>query len=297
VADTEAHWGERAYSDRMLTWLAPSRANDEAFKDWLTRYVRFGASPAAAVALQRMNREIDVRHVLPALNVPTLILNRIGDDPEPARLMAKQIPGARYIELPGADHFPYTEDSESVLNAIDEFVTGGLGNTESNRVLATVLFTDIVNSTGRAASLGDEEWRKLLERHHALVRRYLTLFRGRELDTAGDGVFAAFDGPARAIRCACTIADSVRELGIEVRAGLHTGECEIVGEKLAGIAVHIGARIAGQAAAGEILVSSTVKDLVAGSGLRFQDRGTATLKGVAGEWRLYAVERNGSQSI
>ena len=296
VADTEAHWGERAHTERMLTELAPSRVGDEAFRNWWTRYIRLGASPSAAVALQRMNREIDVRHVLSAISVPTLVLNRIGDDPEPARFMAKQIPGARYVELPGSDHLPYTEDSESVLRAIEEFVTGDLASTESNRVLATVLFTDIVNSTERAASLGDEAWRKLLERHHALVRRQLSLFHGRELDTAGDGVFASFDGPARAIRCACAIADSMRELGVEVRAGLHTGECEIVGEKLAGIAVHIGARVAGQAAPGEILVSGTVKDLVAGSGLRFRDRGTALLKGVDGDWRIYAVERNGSHS-
>ncbi|MHB8588997.1 MAG: adenylate/guanylate cyclase domain-containing protein [Candidatus Dormibacteraceae bacterium] len=296
VADTEAHWGERAHTDRMLTWLAPSRTGDLAFKDWLTRYARFGASPAAAVALQRMNREIDVRHVLTAISVPTLVLNRVGDDPEPARFTSKQIPGARYIELPGADHLPYTEDTESVLKAIEEFVTGGLQSTESNRVLATVLFTDIVGSTERAASLGDEAWTKLLERHHAVVSRQLAVFRGRELDTAGDGVFASFDGPARAIRCACAIADSLRELGIDVRAGLHTGECEIVGEKLGGIAVHIGARVAGQAAPGEILVSGTVRDLVAGSGLRFRDRGAAQLKGIDGDWRLYAVERNGSTS-
>lgn len=296
VADTEGHWGERAYADRALKWLAPSRAGDEAFKDWLTRYTRFGASPAAAVALQRMNWEIDVRHVLRAISVPTLVLNRVGDGPEPARFMAKQIPGARYIELPGADHLPYTEDAESVLRAIEEFVTGDLASSESNRVLATVLFTDIVSSTERAVSLGDEAWRKLLERHHTLVRRQLTLFRGRELDTAGDGVFASFDGPARAIRCACAISDSMHELGVEIRAGLHSGECEVVGEKLGGIAVNIGARVAGQAAPGEILVSSTVRDLVAGSGLRFQDRGTALLKGIEGEWHLYAVERNGSAS-
>jgi pimeloyl-ACP methyl ester carboxylesterase len=294
VANTEAHWGERANAERALKWLAPSRAGDQAFLDWLSRYTRFGASPAAAVALQRMNWEIDVRHVLPAISVPTLVLNRVGDDPEPARFMAKQIPDARYIELPGTDHLPYTEDAESVLRAIEEFVTGGLGSAESNRVLATVLFTDIVGSTERAALLGDEAWRSLLERHHALVRRQLSLFRGRELDTAGDGVFASFDGPARAIRCACAISDSTHDLGVEVRAGLHSGECEIVGEKLGGIAVHIGARVAGQAGPGEVLVSSTVRDLVAGSGLRFRDRGSVVLKGIEGEWHLYAVERNGS---
>lgn len=291
MAETEDHWGERAYVDSALASLAPSRAGDDAFRDWFARFSRCGASPAAAAALQRMNREIDVRHVLPAISVPTLVLNRVGDGPEVARAMAQKIPRPRYIELPGEDHLPFVGDTDSLLGAIEEFVTGGFGSTESNHVLATVLFTDIVGSTERATSLGDEAWRKLLERHHAAIRRQLTLFRGRELDSAGDGVFASFDGPARAIRCACAIVDAMQELGIEVRAGLHTGECEIVGEKLAGIAVHIGARVAGQAGPGEVLVSGTVRDLVAGSGIRFEDRGTAQLKGVDGEWRLYTVER------
>ena len=292
VADTAEHWGERESVRRDVKWLAPSRADDPEFEDWLVRYSRFGASPAAAAALQNMNWEIDVRHVLPAITVPTLVLNRVGDAPETARFIAAKIPGARYIELPGSDHLPFTEDSESVARAVEEFVAGGLGSPESNRVLATVLFTDIVGSTERAASMGDAAWKQIVERHHAAIRQQLGLFRGKEHDTAGDGVFASFDGPARGVRCACAIADALRSLDIEVRAGLHTGECEVVGGKLGGIAVHIGARVAGKAGPGEVLVSSTVKDLVAGSGLRFADRGTTPLKGVEGDWHLYAVDRS-----
>jgi class 3 adenylate cyclase len=205
--------------------------------------------------------------------------------------MAEQIPGARLVELQGADHVPFLSDADAIVDEIEEFVTGTRHSPEADRVLATVLFTDIVGATESAAKLGDRRWHDLLDSHHALVRRELARFRGREIDTAGDGFFATFDGPARAVRCACAVSDAVRSLGIEVRAGLHTGECEVMGNKVGGIAVHIGARIAANAAAGEVLVSNTVKDLVAGSGLSFQDRGAQSLKGVPGDWRLFAVER------
>jgi class 3 adenylate cyclase len=230
--------------------------------------------------------------VLPAIRVPTLIVHRSGDrdiDVGGARWMAGQVPGARFIELPGEDHLPWAGDQDALLGEIEEFLTGVRHVVASDRVLATVLFTDIVGSTERASTLGDRGWREVLERHHALVRRELERFRGREIDTAGDGFLASFDGPARAIRCACAIRDGVRGLGLEVRAGLHTGECEMLGDKLAGVAVHTGARVASQAGPGEVLVSSTVKDLVAGAGLEFDDRGAQHLKGVPGEWRLFAV--------
>ncbi len=214
---------------------------------------------------------------------------------EGSRLAARLIPGARHVELPGTDHVPFAGDSESYVRAIQEFLTEtweerAWEEAEPDRVLATVLFTDIVGSTAKAAELGDAGWRELLHGHHALIRRQLVRFRGRELDTAGDGFFASFDGPARAVRCACAISESVGELGLEVRAGLHTGECEQMNGKVGGIAVHIGARVAAEAAPGEVMVSSTVKDLVAGSGIEFRERGAVELKGVPGEWRLFAVE-------
>ena len=239
-----------------------------------------------------MNKEIDVRPILSAVRVPTLVLHRIGDRAirtEQAQYLAKHIPGARLVELPGEDHTPWVGDMDAILDEVEEFLTGARHAIESDRVLATVLFTDIVGSTERAAALGDRKWRELVEGYYALARREVTRFRGREVDTAGDGFFAAFDGPARAIRCAEAISKGVRPLGIEIRAGLHTGECEVIGEKVGGIAVHIGARVASLAEAGEVLVSSTVKDLVAGSGIGFEDRGAQTLKGVPGEWRLFAV--------
>jgi len=204
--------------------------------------------------------------------------------------MAEHIPGARYVELPGVDHLPWAGDADALVGEIQEFLTGARAATEPDRLLATVLFTDIVGSTERAAVLGDRRWRELLEQHHVVVRRELNRFRGREIDTTGDGFLATFDGPARAVRCACAIGDSLNGLGISIRAGLHTGELEPMGDKVGGIAVHIGARVAAHAKTGEVLVSNTVKDLVAGSGLRFADRGLQVLKGVPGEWRLYAVE-------
>jgi class 3 adenylate cyclase len=273
--------------------------DDDAEAELWLDYFRWSGSPGAVEALALMNRDIDVRHVLPAIRVPTLITHRSGDPAVPidvARYMADRIPGARLVELPGTRHLSTGQaaarlGSEWVqfLNEIRE--AGGWEEAEPDRVLSTVLFTDIVGSSERAASLGDRAWRELLEEHHRLVRRELARFRGREVDTAGDGFFASFDGPARAIRCACAVVDSTAELGLEVRAGLHTGECELVDGKVAGIAVHTGARVASHAQPGEVLVSSTVKDLVAGSGLAFQDRGSRELKGIPGEWRLFAVER------
>jgi class 3 adenylate cyclase len=269
-------------------------AQDERFREWWARFQRMSASPTAAAKLARMNADIDVRNVLPALRVPTLILHSVNDqtiDVGCGRYLAEEIKGARFVELHGPDHVPWLSDANVVVDEIEELLTGVRQSAETDRVLATVLFTDIVAATEKAERLGDRAWHDLLDRHHALIRRQLGIFRGREIDTAGDGFLAAFDGPARAVRCACAISDNVRSLGIEIRAGLHTGECEIIGQKLGGIAVHIGARVAANAEAGEVLVSSTVKDLVAGSGLSFEDRGIRPLKGVSGEWRVFAVQR------
>ena len=271
---------------------APSMAHDERFRAWWARHLRLSASPAAFATISRMNAQIDVRHVLPAIRVPTLILHSVNDramDIGHGRFLAEHIPNAKLMELTGPDHVPYLSDADPVADEIEEFLTGTRQGREPDRVLATVLFTDIVGATERAASMGDRSWHDLLDAHHALVRRELAAFRGREIDTAGDGFLAAFDGPARAIRCACAISSGVRALGIDVRAGMHTGECEIIGDKLGGIAVHTGARIAALARPGEVLVSSTVKDLVAGSNLAFDDRGPQSLKGVPGRWQLFAV--------
>jgi class 3 adenylate cyclase len=289
-------WGEPDFMREIVQSIAPTL--DEENVQGLITIFRQGASPGAFDALNRMNKHIDVRDVLPAIRVPTLVVNRTEEAAwlrEGSRVAARLIPGARHVELPGADHVPFAGDSESYLRAIEEFLTEtweerAWEEAEPDRVLATVLFTDIVGSTAKAAELGDAGWRELLHGHHALIRRQLVRFRGRELDTAGDGFFASFDGPARAIRCACAISESVGELGLEVRAGLHTGECEQMNGKVGGIAVHIGARVAAEAAPGEVMVSSTVKDLVAGSGIEFRERGAVELKGVPGEWRLFAVE-------
>jgi pimeloyl-ACP methyl ester carboxylesterase/class 3 adenylate cyclase len=272
---------------------SPSLANDERYRNWWARWLRSSASPAAAGRLMRMNMEIDVRHVLPAVRLPTLVLHSVNDrlvEVAAGRYMAERIPDAKLVELQGIDHIPWGCDSDQIVDEIEEFLTGARPGAEPDRVLATVLFTDIVGASERAARLGDRSWHALLDSHHALVRRELAHFRGREIDTAGDGFLATFDGPARAVRCACAISKGVRALGLEIRAGLHTGECELMGDKLGGIAVHTGARVASQARSGEVLVSSTVKDLVAGSGLAFQDRGMQGLKGIPGEWRLFAVD-------
>jgi class 3 adenylate cyclase len=274
---------------------APSLAGDRHAAERIASYYRAAASPGAAGAILRMNREIDVRNVLPAIRVPTLILHRTAErviDVGHARYMAQHIPDAKLVELAGEDHQPWLGDRDAVLNEVEEFLTGKHQVLEPERVLATVLFTDIVGSTERAAALGDRPWRELLEAFYAKVREVLKQYRGREINTSGDGFLATFDGPARAIRCAGAIRDTLRALTLEVRCGLHTGECEIVGNDLAGIAVHTGARVAGLAGPGEVLVSQTVRDLVAGSGLCFEDRGVHPLKGVPNEWRLYRVVLN-----
>jgi class 3 adenylate cyclase len=250
------------------------------------------ASPGAALSLLRMNFEIDVRPILTSVRVPTLVLHRVGDrrvDVGNGRYLAQQIPAARYIELVGVDHSPWIGDRDAIIAEIEEFLTGVRHAPEPDRVLATVLFTDIVGSTERAAQLGDAAWREVIAEHHACTRRVLADFRGREVRTTGDGFLATFDGPARAARCAVAITHAIRALGLEVRAGVHTGEIELMGDDIGGIAVHTGARVAAEAGPSEVLVSSTVKDLVAGSGLAFDDRGVHLLKGVPGEWRLFAV--------
>lgn len=282
---------ERFGTGHGIDMIAPSVAGQAWARAWRARVLTHAATPGSAEAFMRMAQDIDVRHVAPAIKVPTLIVHAAGDrvcHVENARFLARTIPGARYVELPGDDHVPWFDPDET-LAEIREFLTGRREAGSPDRVLATVLFTDLVGSTERATELGDRRWRDLLEQHHASVRRELERYDGRELDTAGDGFFATFDGPARAIRCARAIVDAVRPLGLEVRAGLHTGEVEVVDGKVAGIAVNIGARVAGHAGAGEVLVSGTVKDLVAGSGLEFDERGTAELKGIPGEWRLFAV--------
>ncbi len=287
IEETERDWGETSW----LEHLAPSVANDAAFERRLATYFRQSASPGAAAALLRMNTSIDIRHVLPTIRVPTLIIHRTGDrdsNVEEGRWIAAQIPGARFVELPGEDHIPWVGDADRLLDEVEEFLTGTLQPRDHDRILSTILFTDIVGSTERAGELGDRRWRDLVAEHHSRVRRQLERFRGLEIDTAGDGFFASFDGPARAIRAACAMRDDVRQLGIEIRAGLHTGECELMQDKIGGIAVHTGARVAAAAGPGEVLVSSTVKDLVAGSGIQFQDRGARELKGL-GTWHLYAV--------
>jgi class 3 adenylate cyclase len=271
----------------------PSQVQDERSRQWWARWLRASASPAAAATVLRMNAEIDIRQVLPVVRVPTLLLHSRNDrviDFGASQYMSQRIAGAKLVELHGIDHVPWGCDSDVILDEIEEFLTGTRLGAEPDRLLVTVLFTDIVGATERAAALGDRRWRDLLEGHHALVRRELERFRGHEVDTAGDGFLATFDGPARAVRCACAISREVHALGLEIRAGLHTGECEVIGDKVGGIAVHTGARVAAHAQTGEVLVSSTVRDLVAGSGLSFHDRGMQRLKGIPDEWHLFAVE-------
>jgi class 3 adenylate cyclase len=261
----------------------------------IAAYFRASASPGAAAAIMRMNREIDVRHVLSATHVPTLVLHRRGDpviDVEHARYLARHIAGAKLVELSGQVHTPWLGDRGAILDEVERFLTGEQRMREPERLLATVLFVDIVGSTERVAAIGDNPWRELLNAFYVQVREVLQEYRGREISTAGDGFLAAFDGPARAIRCASALSEAVRSLGLKVRCGIHTGECELIGNDLAGIAVHIGARVAALATPGEVLVSQTVRDLVAGSGLTFQDRGLHTLKGVPDEWRLFRAVLN-----
>ena len=283
----ERDWGV----DSGVAKLAPSAARDAAFARRLAAYFRRSASPGAAAALMRTNTQIDIRRVLPTIQVPTLIVHRTDDldaKVDEGRWIAAQIPGARFVELPGRDHLPWVGDQDAVLDVVEEFLTGSPPVRPVDRVLATVLFVDIVGSTARAAELGDHRWRVLLEEFFSVARRELERHHGREVHSTGDGLLAIFDGPARTVRCASAIRDLVRGLGLEVRAGAHTGEVELGREDIQGIAVHIGARVAALADAGEVWVSSTVRDLVAGSGLVFEDRGTHTLKGLHGEWHLAA---------
>jgi len=287
IEETERTYGD---PDQLPTWLAPSRMGDERFRNWLARYMRLGASPRAAAHLLEMNTLIDTTNVLPSIQVPTLGLYRSEDQDvsvEEGRWVADRIPGAVFVEIPGADHLLNAAGSEEMLAEIEEFMTGRRSTIPSERALATVLFTDIVGSTERASAAGDRRWKELLEEHHRRVRGQLARFRGTEVDTAGDGFFATFDGPARAVRCARSIVDSVASLGIEVRAGVHTGEVETIDGKVGGMAVVIGARVGALAGSSEVLVSQTVKDLTAGSGLAFEDAGERELKGVPDRWRLY----------
>ena len=277
----------------LLSIWAPSASDDPVAEAAFGRYLRTGASPSAVVALTRMNAAVDIRHVLPVIAVPTLVIHRTEDmivTVEAGRDLAAKIHGAKYVELPGEDHLWFHGDADAILGEVEEFLTGTRAAEIVDRILATVMFTDIVDSTRKAAALGDRRWRDLLGRHDTLMRRELERHRGRAVKTLGDGFLATFDGPARAIRCACSARDALRGLGVEVRAGLHTGECELIGDDLGGIAVNIGARVGSVAGPGEVLVSRTVTDLVAGSGIEFTDRGVHSLKGVPGEWQLYAVK-------
>jgi class 3 adenylate cyclase len=281
-------WGGPA----ALSMFAPSLVGDpEAERDW-GRFLRAGSSPAGARALMDLYREVDVREALPLIAQPTLVLHRSGDVALPVRVgryLGEHIPGARMVELPGADHALIGGDVEQLIEEIEEFLTGTRSERPPERVLSTVLFTDIVGSTERAAELGDRRWRELLDRHDRITRDEVERRRGRAVKSTGDGFLATFDGPARAIDCARAVAGGVGDLGLQVRAGVHTGECELRGDDIGGMAVHIGARVAARAEPGEVLVSGTVKDLVVGSGLDFVERGAQELKGVPGVWRLYSV--------
>jgi class 3 adenylate cyclase/pimeloyl-ACP methyl ester carboxylesterase len=284
--EARERWGTLELSDEVIGTMWPSMAHDEDTRRWHADYMRLAASPGAAAEFFRMLQDTDISDVLPTIRVPTLVMYRARRRESSLRVAAL-IRDAKSVQVPGDDLAIWADEAPAL--EIEHFLSGGEATPVPDSVLTTVLFTDIVGSTERAATLGDTAWRDLLERHHAAVRRQLARFRGAELDTAGDGFFATFDGPARAIRCAQAVLFDMSELGLDLRAGLHTGECELHDGKLTGIAVNIGARVAAQAQPGEVLVSSTVKDLVAGSGIEFEDRGTAELKGVPGEWRLYAV--------
>jgi class 3 adenylate cyclase len=286
VAEAAATWGTYAHAEGLVRDMAPTYADDPRFVAAHARQLRLSASPGAAATIRRMAADVDVRDILGVIRVPTLVVNMPAARAE-AEYITTHIPGARRLEVPGPDFFFYLQ-ADTLVPEVERFVRG-VSVREPETVLATVLFTDIVGSTERLVELGDAGWRDLVERHHALVRQQLSRFRGEEVDTAGDGFFARFDGPIRAVRCAQAIGDALRALGLEVRAGVHTGECELAGGKITGLAVNIGARIAALAAPNEVLVSSTVRDLVAGSDLEFDDHGRATLKGVPGEWHLFAL--------
>ncbi|HET8823349.1 MAG TPA: adenylate/guanylate cyclase domain-containing protein [Thermoleophilaceae bacterium] len=282
------HWGEGMIAGSV----APSQMSDPAFVEWAGRLERLAASPGTIRRIFELIGSFDVRDVLPSIRVPTLVMHREHDDflkVEHSRYIASKIPGARYVELEGIDNMFSVGDSEAVIGEIEEFLTGTRHEHEPDRMLATVLFTDICDSTRKAAEMGDRGWRFLLERHDALFRQALARHRGREVKRTGDGFLATFDGPARAIRCAASVTEAMGSLGLQIRAGLHTGELEVMDGDLGGLAVHIASRVMGQAGANEVLVSGTVKDLVVGSGIDFEDRGERELRGVPGEWRLYAV--------
>ncbi|NND01365.1 MAG: adenylate/guanylate cyclase domain-containing protein [Acidimicrobiia bacterium] len=291
IRETEEHWGDPA---KIPQYMLGERANETAFRDWAARYFRMSASPKAAAQLLRMNTEMDTRAALPLVQAPALLIYRTDDEDvavEEGRWMASQMPNARFVELPGNAHLFWAIDPRSFVDEIEEFMTGSRAAAAPERVLATVLFTDIVDSTRQAAAMGDQSWRSVLESHNRLTRAELARWRGVERVTTGDGFLATFDGPARAVRAGAAITDSISELGIEIRAGVHTGEVELVGDDVAGLAVHIGARIASMAGAREIYASRTVKDLVVGSDLAFEPKGTHQLKGVPGDWEVYAVTR------
>jgi len=279
-------WGRRDALERFAGRLNPQWADDREYLDWFVWHHRLTSSPSSWLDFRRMQIELDVSDALPAIRVPTLVLSKESERKN-AEHVATVIRGAEFVLVPGEGRA--IQENDFASEAIEAFLAGSAARRIPDTVLATILFTDLVNSTQRAAELGDRDWRSLLERHHALVRMELARYRGVEIDTAGDGFFASFDGPARAISCAREIVERVPELGLEVRAGIHTGECERVGDKLAGLAVNVGARVSAAAGSGDVLVSQTVKDLVAGSEIGFEDRGTHELKGVPGEWRLYAV--------
>ena len=286
----ERGWGTGEYMASFFSQIMPSFANDERARQRFSKFYRRSASPAAAMAVNLMWWETDIRGVLPAISVPTLILWRSGSPwAQESRYLAEHLPDARAVEIEGPDHVPWAGDTEPFLSEIEEFVTGTRPVVHPDRVLATVLFTDIVGSTQRAAAIGDAKWRELLDAHHAVIRAELERSRGKEIDTAGDGFLATFDGPVRAVRCALAIMVPLRDLGLEIRAGVHTGEMELRGDDVAGLAVHIGARVATLARPSEVLVSSTVKDLTAGAGLLFEDAGEHELKGVPDRWHLYRV--------
>jgi class 3 adenylate cyclase len=289
LRDLTDSWGREEHPPAIV----PSAAEDPRLRAWFAKLERLAASPGAARKLMKVMERYDVRDVLSTIRVPTLVMNRKDDDainPLHSRYLAEHIPGARYLEFPGRESLTaFGDNSEAVLDEIEEFLTGTRQRREADRVLATVLFTDIVGSTQRAAQLGDTRWRRLLADHDQLIVREIDRHRGRFVKSVGDGVLATFDGPARGINCTRAVLEGVAELGLEVRAGLHTGEAEVIGDDVGGLAVHIAARVSQAARAGEVLVSGTVKDLVVGSGLEFEDRGTRELRGVPGEWRLFAV--------
>jgi class 3 adenylate cyclase len=292
IEAAEMGWGREDYVARELAIDTPSMSGDPGFVRWFAKAQRHWAGPHTAAELIRQWSETDVRQILSAIRAPTLILARDCVDPEISKYLASLIPGAELVNLPGQDSMAWVGDSDALTDTIQRFLGVRRLRPGSDSVLATVLFTDIVDSTKTASRLGDREWGSLIENHDRIVRATIARFRGREVDRAGDGFLITFDGPARAIRCACAVSDALRQIGIVIRAGLHTGECELHDDKLIGIAVHIGARVREMAEPGEVFVSSTVKDLVAGSGLAFIDRGIRRLKGVPGEWRIFAVDRS-----